>query len=42
MDLLIESEGEDIPKMFLAVDYMLQGNTYINGANSIMSNMPVE
>lgn len=42
MDLLIESEGEDIPKMFLAVDYMLQGNACINGANSIMSNMPIE
>ena len=42
MDLLIESEGEDLGKMLLAVDYMLKGNTYIQGANDIMTNMNVE
>ena len=33
MDLIIQSEGEDMDKMMLAVDYMLKGNTYITSAN---------
>lgn len=36
MDLIIESEGKSWGKMSLAVDYMLQGNACIQGANSIM------
>ena len=36
MDLIIESEGQSWGKMSLAVDYMLQGNACIQGANSIM------
>ena len=36
MDLIIESEGKSWGKMSLAVDYMLQGNAYIQGANNIM------
>lgn len=36
MDLIIESEGQSWGKLSLAVDYMLRGNAYIQGANNIM------
>ncbi len=41
MDLIIQSEGEDMDKMMLAVDYMLKGNTYITSANEILTSISI-
>ena len=41
MDLIIQSEGEDMDKMMLAVDYMLKGTTYITSANEILTSISI-
>lgn len=41
MDLIIQSKGEDMDKMMLAVDYMLKGNTYITSANEILTSISI-